>query len=401
MIEQPSTGTMSSFDVTHLDNGKTYARPAILLNPHRSITSQKPCHQDSAVEAFHRQLPSYGETQLHSLPAVATELGFAHVFLKDESTRFGLPSFKILGASWAIHKALCLELGLPASTSLQEVKIALKTPQRSDKVRLVTCTEGNWGRATSRMAKYYDVPCTIYVPGFMNEYTRSLIKNEGADLRVLDDGSYDDAIAAVQQDATETGALMVMDTSWDGYEEVPGWVTEGYETMMAEVDRQVAKATGGVDDLRMLAVASVGVGSWAHAVVKHYTALSPENQVVTVEPVAAPSFKESLHCGKITPIVTGDTINNGMNCGTTSKIAWPVLNSGVFAAVTVEDIESHKCVRELQAQGVNAGPCGASTLAALRKLCQGTEAVSRAKRADMIVVLFSTEGMREYEEPAK
>ena len=88
-------------------------------------------------------------------------------------------------------------------------------------IRLVTCTEGNWGRAVSRMAKYLGIPATIYVPGFMNEYTRSLIRSEGADVRVLPHGSYDDTIIAVKEDAKHTGALMVMDTSWEGYEEIP------------------------------------------------------------------------------------------------------------------------------------------------------------------------------------
>ena len=157
---------------------------------------------------------------------IAKQLGFKHVFLKDESTRFGLPSFKILGASWALHKALCQELKInPTQTSLDDLKERLDG--QTVKPRLVTCTEGNWGRAVSRMAKYYDVQATIYVPGFMNGYVRNLIRGEGADLRVRDNGSYDDTIAAVQKDAKETGALMTMDTSWDGYEEVPRWVTDG------------------------------------------------------------------------------------------------------------------------------------------------------------------------------
>ena len=118
--------------------------------------------------------------------------------------------------------------------------------------------------------------------------------------------------------------------------------------------------------------------------------------MITVEPIAAPSFKESLHCGEITPIQTGETIMNGMNCGTSSTIAWPVMRDGVFAAVTVTDVESHECVQYLQGQDVNAGPCGAATLAALRKLC--AEGGLQNKQ-DAIVVLFSTEGIREYEVP--
>ncbi|KAK5743433.1 hypothetical protein LTR17_002608 [Elasticomyces elasticus] len=398
---------MSTYEVTHLETGEEVTRPSILLNPHYKPEGQPASqhHIDPEVEDFHKQLPAYGETRLHSLPSIATELGFAHVFLKDESSRFGLPSFKILGASWAIHRALCQRLGLPSSTTLDSVKQALafrKESHPTASVRLVTCSEGNWGRAVARMAKYYDIPATIYVPDFMNEYTRNLIRGEGSniDLRVLD-GSYDDTIAAVQHEAeTDASALMVMDTSWPGYEEIPGWVTEGYSTLMAEVDRQVADHTNG-QQMPVLAVASVGVGSWAHSVSVHYNR-SPHNKVITIEPVAAPSLKESLHCGEITPIKTGDTIMNGMNCGTTSTIAWPVLRDGTFAAVTVNDLESHDCVYELRHDyvGVNAGPCGAATLVALRKVCADEHVVGSEDRKNMVVVLFSTEGRREYTLPA-
>ena len=162
--------------------------------------------------------------------------------------------------------------------------------------------------------------------------------------------------------------------------------------MLTETDRQVAAQTGGRS--ANLAFVSVGVGSWAHAVVEHYKGNAVENKIVTVEPIAAPSFKESLHCGVLTPIETGETIMNGMNCGTTSDIAWPVLRAGTHAAVTVSDIESHECVQYLQSKGVNAGPCGAATLAALRKLCLD---MSSEEKWNAIVVLFSTEGSREYE----
>ncbi|KAK1062913.1 hypothetical protein LTR74_009860 [Friedmanniomyces endolithicus] len=392
---------MSTYQITHLGTGEEVTRPGVLVNPHIKPAGKKRHEVDPSVEAYHAQLPHYGTTNLHSLPSIAHELGFAHVFLKDESTRFGLPSFKILGASWAVHRVLCSRLGLdPSDSTLETVKQALSSRKSAD-VRLVTCTEGNWGRAVSRMAKYYAIPATIYVPGFMNEYTRSLIREEGADVKVLDDGSYDDTIAAVQHDTkTHPDALMVMDTSWPGYTEIPGWVTEGYSTLMTEVDRQVSAQTNGAS-LPVLSVASVGVGSWAHSVVSHYHTSSPghaSNKIVTVESIAAACLKESLHCGDITPIRTGHTIMNGMNCGTASTIAWPVLRDGVYAAVTVNDQESHGCVQELQALDANAGPCGAATLAALRKVCN-EEIIGKEERKTMCGVLFSTEGRREYDAP--
>lgn len=209
---------MISYNVKHLRSHQTFTRPSILNNSQHGRADWKQAI-DPTVEAFHQQLPYYGETKLHSLAEVASELGFAHVFVKDESTRFGLPSFKILGASWAVHRAICQLIDLPSSTSFGDLRIALKG---RDDVRLVTCSEGNWGRAVARMAKYLGVPLTLYVPGYMNAYTLGLLRGEGADVRVLKDGSYDDAIAAVKQVAEDTGALMVMDTSWGGYEQIPG-----------------------------------------------------------------------------------------------------------------------------------------------------------------------------------
>lgn len=178
---------MSSYKVTHLHSGRTFERQSILINkciPH----ALPPAKDDLAAEEFHRYFPGYCETKLHSLPSVAEELGFAFVFIKDESTRFGLPSFKILGASWAIHRAICQQLGLPPSTALATVKQALA--DRGRDIRLVTCTEGNWGRAVARTAAIFGVRVTVYVPGFTSKYTQDIIRGEGADLRVLEGGTY-------------------------------------------------------------------------------------------------------------------------------------------------------------------------------------------------------------------
>lgn len=206
-----------SHEVTHLDSGARFLRPKLLLN-----TLQQPRRwtqtPDPAIEAFHQSLPNYAETQLHSLPALAADLGFRHVFVKDESTRFGLPAFKILGASWAVHQSVCKRLGLAKTTSLAEMVEVL---EGRDDVRLVLCTEGNWGRACARMAKYLGVACKIYVPYFMNTSTRDLLRGEGAEVLVLENGSYDDCIAAVREEARTTDALLVMDTSWEGFTECP------------------------------------------------------------------------------------------------------------------------------------------------------------------------------------
>ena len=205
------------YTVEHLNSDASFERQNVVLNP---LQQERGWEQqiDPAIEAFHSTLSHYNETKLHSLPIVASELGFNSVFVKDESTRFGLPSFKILGASWAIHRTICKHLNVSGPTTLHELQNAL---EGMTDVRLVTCTEGNWGRACARMAKYLGIDITIYVPYFMNEYTQDLLRSERAEVKVLENGSYDDTIAAVQQDAESTGALMVLDTSWEDFTEVP------------------------------------------------------------------------------------------------------------------------------------------------------------------------------------
>ncbi|KAF2773641.1 tryptophan synthase beta subunit-like PLP-dependent enzyme [Teratosphaeria nubilosa] len=391
---------MSFYSVKHLRDGQVYTRPSILVNEYAIHTRVHKPVVDPEVEAFHKQLPDYAETKLHSLPTIAKQLGFGHVFLKDESTRFGLPSFKVLGASWAIHRAICKRLNLPRTTSLAHLIAALQNGNHD--IRLVTCTDGNWGRAVARTAKILGISALVYVPSFTSSYTIDLVRSESATVKVVTDGpgkgSYDDAVQAMQVDARESGSLMVMDTSWGGYEEIPAWVTEGYSTLLSETDRQVADLTqGGKADI---AIGSVGVGSWMHAVTAHYAAGSRPAKVVTVEPDTAACLKESLHMGELTSIETEESIMAGMNCGTPSKIAWPVLQNGVRIAATVTDLESHQAVEELRKLSVNAGPCGAATLVALRKICEeGVPGLAGYDRKGKGVVLFSTEGWREYDIP--
>lgn len=171
-------------------------------------------------------------------------------------------------------------------------------------------------------------------------------------------------------------------------------VVEGYSTMLTETDRQLQDIVG---EPATHVFASVGVGSWAQAVTVHYKSKRDRATVVAVEPESAACLQESLKAGQITPIKTEDTIMNGMNCGTVSYIAWDVLRKGVDLCITVSDPEAHHAVQYLDAHEVHCGPCGAAPLAALRKLSKCAERVGL--NTDSVVILFSTEGAREYEVP--
>lgn len=186
------------------------------LNPLARDWVSSPNSSNKDVQRFHRRLPDYNVTPLVPLPEVAAELGLGYVFLKDESNRFGLPAFKILGASWAIYKAVVAKTNMALDCSLEE----LGTAAQKQNLKLVTCTEGNWGRATARMAKYLQIPCIIFVPNFMDEATQKKIAGEGATVIVVD-GDYDLSIKAARSEADKGNGLLVMDTSWPGYEEIP------------------------------------------------------------------------------------------------------------------------------------------------------------------------------------
>jgi diaminopropionate ammonia-lyase len=167
------------------------------------------------VEPFHRSLPGYAITPLIPLPDLGTQLGLGHILVKDESNRLGLPAFKILGASWAVFKAVAAKCDLPLSSTLQDIGSAAKRAG----IRLVTCTEGNWGRAVSRMAKYLQITAIVFVPNFMDKATQHKIESEGAKVVVVD-GDYDYSVKKAREEADRDG-LLVMDVSWEGYEEIP------------------------------------------------------------------------------------------------------------------------------------------------------------------------------------
>ena len=315
--------------------------------------------------AFHRTLPGYTPTPLVPVPAIAAELGVGHVLVKDESTRLGLSAFKVLGASWACRQVLERR---PGST-------------------LVTATDGNHGRAVARMAAHFGVDATVFVPEVMLPETAARIAGEGATV-VRVDGDYDTAVrrAADFVDA-QPGRALVQDTAWDGYEQVPAWIVEGYQTLLVEVDAQLERPPD-------LVAVPVGVGSLAEAVVRHYRRPGhPHPRVLSVEPDTAACVLASLTADRPVRVSTAATVMAGLNCGTVSTSAWPVLRQGCDAAVAVSDDEALRAVDDLGRLGVSSGPSGAATLAGVRAALNDV-----ARRAaldlddDAVVVLLSTEG---------
>lgn len=337
-----------------------------------------------AASAFHAGLPGYAPTRLVELPALATELGVGRVLVKDESSRLGLPAFKVLGASWAAARVVAERTG--AETSLP----ALREACAGSPLTLVTATDGNHGRAVAHMAALLDVSATVFVPAVMTPAAEAAIRSEGAEVvRLATD--YDHA---VEHAASFAGASkdreLLQDTAWAGYEVVPAWIVEGYDTLLTEVDDQLGRAPD-------LVVAPVGVGSLAQAVVAHYRRPgAPHPSVLSVEPDTAACVLASLGAGTPVSVETGSTTMAGLNCGTPSAAAWPVLRAGLDAAIAVDDTTTARAVADLEALGVSSGPSGAATLAGARVALAGAGSGERRDAMGLdersVVVLLSTEG---------
>ena len=331
----------------------------------------------AAVRDFHTSLPGYAPTPLTELPALAAELAVGRVFVKDESSRLGLPAFKALGASWAVHRVLTERAAHDPGTG---------------PVTLVSATDGNHGRAVARTARLLGLRAHIFVPRGVHPDAVTAIAAEGARVTRVP-GPYDEAVRRAAEAAADADAVLVQDTAFPGYEKIPGWIVEGYATLCAEVDEQLAAA--GAPAPGLVAV-PVGVGSLAQAVVTHYRSRPSGPALMSVEPQSAACVLESLTLGAPVSVTTGETAMAGLNCGTPSSIAWPVLHAGLDAAVAVTDADSARAARDLAALGVSSGPCGAAALAGVRSALGGAGADDRRTALGLgpasVVVLLSTEG---------
>ncbi len=329
----------------------------------------------AGVRDFHAGLPGYAPTPLAERPALAAELDVGRVFVKDEAARMGLAAFKVLGASWAVHQVL---IGRPAGAG----------------VLLVTASDGNHGRAVAWMARLLGHRARVFVPSSVHPLAVAAIAAEGAQVTAVS-GSYDEAVRQAAEAAREPSAALVQDTAWPGYEQVPGWIAEGYSTLFAEIDAQLSDA--GAAPPGLVAV-PVGVGSLAQAAVAHYRSRpdGPAPALLAVEPDTAACVLASLSRGERVSVPTGTTVMAGLNCGTPSMLAWPGLRDGLDAAVAVTDADSIAAARALAAYGIAAGPCGAASLAGARAALTGEGAGVRRAALGVglgtTVVLLSTEG---------
>jgi diaminopropionate ammonia-lyase len=350
----------------------------------------------AGVAAFHRRLPGYRPTELISAPRLAGELGVAEVLVKCESERFGLPAFKMLGASWATYRAVCRHLGEEPGP-WEDTDDLARLLKGLLPFRLAAATDGNHGRAVARMAHLLGFGAHIFVPDGTTPGRIEAIASEGAEVTVVA-GDYDDA---VRRSAEEAGphCLVISDTSWPGYEDVPGWVIEGYSTLFGEIDDALTASRRRRPDV---AVVPIGVGALGAAAVNHFSIVpGPATTLIGVEPADADCVTRSAVAGHLVNVPGPHrSVMVGLNCGTPSVVAWPLVSRGFAGFVTVEDGWAYDAVRTLAGIGVEAGGTGAAALAGLTALVGAGPGspLAGVVGAESSVLLVCTEGASDKDE---
>ncbi len=354
------------------------------------------------IRGFHRQIPGYRMSPLKGLSNLAARLNLGGIWVKDESARLDLQSFKVLGGSYAIYRLVKKRLGLDD----QEVRFSDLTSgdlrQKLGDLTFAAATDGNHGRGVAWSASQMGFQSVIYVHKLTSRARIRSIEQNGAKVVVVD-GNYDDAVRQVEQDARRNGWLVVSDTSWEGYEDIPTWVMQGYTTMLSEAQEQLA-AQGLSQPTHVFVQA--GVGSLAAATVGFYASLFGKTRPksVVVEPTRAGCLFRSAQIGDGRPYTLQedlDTIMAGLACGEPNPIAWDILkNTADFFAICPDYVAAMGMrVYGVPLHGdpvVISGESGAVTLGALMYIMQHDSARELRDQLELgpesQVLLINTEG---------
>ena len=336
---------------------------------------------------FHRRLAGYRATALAEDRHLAQDLGCDKVWLKLELRRFGLPSFKFLGASYASYLVLLRRLDIEEqSPSMDDLATRLSKQQQ---LRLVAATDGNHGRAVARFAALVGLSSKIYVPSPTAPARIEAIRGEGAEV-VVNSVDYDEAVMRCAQEAGSHDVI-VSDTSWPGYEDTPREVIEGYETIFAEIDDQIIRQS--VRSPTSLVVPA-GVGGLAAAGAQWISRQTPSRpSLVAVEPTTAACVTVAAIARRSVSLSHAQQSSMvGLNCGTASPVAMETLRSVLSATMTISDDEANDEVKRLAGIGHEVSESGAAGTAGLRAAFRfAPEAAAAVFGARPIVVV--TEGV--------
>ena len=296
---------------------------------------------------FHKSFPQYSVTPLQKLSALASYLGVKGIYCKDESYRFGLNAFKVLGGSYAMGRYIAKELGRDISQLPYNVLSSDKLREEFVQPTFFTATDGNHGRGVAWAAKRLGQKAVVRMPKGTTKTRFDNIAKEGAEV-TIEEVNYDDCVrmAAAEAAKTEHG-IIVQDTAWAGYEEIPSWIMQGYGTLVLEADKQLKE--NGIDRPTHVFV-QAGVGSLAGAVVGYFAHKYKENPPVMVVCEASAAdclYRSAVQADGNLVNVTGDlqTIMAGLACGEGNTIGWDILKNHVTVFASCPDWMSAKATR--------------------------------------------------------
>lgn len=360
--------------------------------------------QAEGVRRFHASFPEYAATPLVKLSGLAAKLGVKNIYLKDESYRFGLNAFKVLGGSYALGRYIAQKLHIPLAELTYKKLVSSEVKQALGEVTFVTATDGNHGRGVAWTANRLGQHCVVYMPKGSAAERLHNIQALGAEASITD-LNYDDAVRLAAENSAKYGWVMVQDTAWDGYEEIPTWIMQGYTTMAREVMEQLA----GVRPTHIFLQA--GVGALAGAVTGFFTDLYKDARpiITIVEPDAADCIYQTAAAndGRLHP-VTGDlrTMMAGLACGEPCTIGWKMLRSYADNFVSMPDevaatgmrVLARPCAGDTQ---VISGESGAATMGLVAEVMQRPELAWLREQLKLnensVVLCFSTEGATDRE----
>ena len=354
------------------------------------------------AQRFHAGFPGYAPTPLHRLDGLAGALGLGRVYVKDESRRFDLNAFKVLGGGYAMGCCLAEKLGRSIDDCSFDFLSSAEVREKLGDVTFITATDGNHGRGVAWMARRLGQRCVVYMPKGTAPERLENVRRQGAQASILD-CNYDGCVHLAERHAKENGWILTQDTAWDGYEEIPTRIMQGYTTIAREIDAQLAELG---EDAPTHILLQAGVGSFAAAMLGYYAAKRGDARPmsVIVEPNTADCILRTARAndGKLR-FVTGDmpTIMAGLACGEPSTVSWRILDAYADAFLSMPDSAAAGGMRMLGNPlpgdaRVISGESGASTAGALREIMVNPALAELRERLhfgpDARVLLISTEG---------
>lgn len=350
------------------------------------------------VHQFHASFPVYKETPLAELKNTAKAMGLADIYVKDESYRFGLNAFKVLGGSYAIGSYLAGRLGKSIAEMPYDRLVSEDVKKELGDITFVTATDGNHGRGVAWTARQLGQKSVVYMPKGSAQERLLNIRAEGADASITE-LNYDEAVRLANSQAEEKGWVMVQDTAWEGYEDIPAWIMQGYGTMAYEAYTQLPQKPTHI-------FLQAGVGSMAGAVAGFFSAVYGEERpiITVVEPNKADCVFRTAEAadGKL-HFVTGDmdTIMAGLACGEPCSIGWNVLRDYADNFISCPDYAAAQGMRilgnpEAGDAKVVSGESGAAAFGCVAEILRNPELADMREKLRLDeysrVLFFSTEG---------